>query len=220
MTRVEVEASPLGIKCVYHGGHVPNRGSHVLLVVVVTRLHAILFAEADEATKLAGSLLEFSPHVDHLILVIARLEEWYRMFGGDRQDSARRRVVRRSDLCGDHRDVQSLFADGGHGFGEVFGSTLRRNVPALAYRQVNSAKSYTFGGLSQSQPIHSWQGLREEAKGSGIASARGRQEASNIFWGSTQAARGQTPRKARPQNSMGLISFRLTKNGNAAFLPL
>src|SRR5207249_9057214 len=122
MTRVEVEASPLGIKCVYHGGHVPNRGSHVLLVVVVTRLHAILFAEADEATKLAGSLLEFSPHVDHLILVIARLEEWYRMFGGDRQDCARRRVVRRSDLCGDHRDVQSLFADGGHGFGEVFRS--------------------------------------------------------------------------------------------------
>src|SRR5438105_8598218 len=123
MTRVEVEASPLGIKCVYHGGHVPNRGSHVLLVVVVTRLHAILFAEADEATKLAGSLLEFSPHVDHLIFVIARLEEWDRMFGGHRQDRARRRVVRRSEFCGDHRDVQSLFADSGHSFGEVFGST-------------------------------------------------------------------------------------------------
>src|SRR5207249_2997314 len=78
MTCVEIEASPLRIKCVDHRGHVPNRCSDVLLVIVVTRLDSILFAEADEPTELTGRHFEFSPHVDHLVLVITRLEEWDR----------------------------------------------------------------------------------------------------------------------------------------------
>src|SRR5205823_14831031 len=81
MTRVEVEASPLGIKHVYNRGYVPNRRSDVLLVVMVTRLHSVLFAEGDETAELTGRRFKFTPHVDHLILVIARLEEWNRKLG-------------------------------------------------------------------------------------------------------------------------------------------
>src|SRR5206468_10337403 len=172
MTCVEIEASPLRIKCVDHRGHVPNRCSDVLLVIVVTRLDSILFAEADEPTELTGRHFEFSPHVDHLVLVITRLEEWDRKLGRGREDYARRRVIRRSELCGDHRDVQPFFTDRLHRFGEIFGSTLWAHVPALAYRQVNSTESHIFGGLSQSTPTDVWQWLREEAKRPGIVRTR------------------------------------------------
>src|SRR5256884_587528 len=95
MTCVEVEASPLRIKGVDHRGHVPNLCSDVLFMIVVTRLDSILFAERDQAAELTGCLFEFSPHVDHLILVITRLEEWDRKLGRCREDYARCRVVRR-----------------------------------------------------------------------------------------------------------------------------
>src|SRR6267143_647425 len=172
MTSVEVEASPLRLKCVYHRGHVPNRRSDVLLVIVVPRLDSILLAKADETTELTGCFFEFSPHVDHLILVITRLEERNRKLGRGREDYARRRVVRRSELGGDHRDVQPFSTDRLHRFGEIFGSTLWTHVPAPAYREVNPVESHSFGGLSQSAPIHVWQWLREEAKRPGIAIAR------------------------------------------------
>ena len=172
MTRVEVEASPLRIECVYDRGDVPNRRSDVLLVIVVARLDSILFAEADEPTELTGRHFEFSPHVDHLILVITRLEEWDRKLGGCREDCARRRIARRSELCRDHRDVQPFFAYRLHCLGQIFVGTLRPHVPSLAYRQVNPAESDTFGCLSQSAPIHAWQWFREEAERPDIASAR------------------------------------------------
>src|SRR5437868_14338465 len=112
MTRVEVEASPLRIECVYDRGDVPNRRSDVLLVIVVARLDSILFAEADEPTELTGRHFEFSPHVDHLILVITRLEEWDRKLGGCREDCARRRIARRSELGRAPRDAHPCAASG------------------------------------------------------------------------------------------------------------
>src|SRR5437016_12310491 len=81
MTCVEVEASPLRIKGVDHRGHVPNLCSDVLFMIVVTRLDSILFAERDQAAELTGCLFEFSPHVDHLLLLLTRPEEWHRNLG-------------------------------------------------------------------------------------------------------------------------------------------
>src|SRR5438046_398680 len=105
MTRVEVEASPLGIKHVYNRGYVPNRRSDVLLVVMVTRLNSVLFAEGDETAELTGRRFKFTPHVDHLILVITRLEEWNRKLGRCRAACPRCRLVRSGDLRSDHRNI-------------------------------------------------------------------------------------------------------------------
>src|SRR5207244_1474074 len=104
MTCVEVEASPLRIKGVDHRGHVPNLCSDVLFMIVVTRLDSILFAERDQAAELTGCLFEFSPHVDHLILVITRFEEWDGRLGRFREVYARGRLVRKSGFSIDHRN--------------------------------------------------------------------------------------------------------------------
>src|SRR5215472_5596961 len=94
MTCVEVEASPLRIKRVDDRRHVPNRCSDVLFVIMVTGLDSILFAKAHETPELTSRRFKFTPHIDHLILVITRLEEWNRKLGRRREDCARCRVVR------------------------------------------------------------------------------------------------------------------------------